>query len=331
MQPTLVIVAPTPGMVAINGRFAGEAAPDAPLFVPVAACGALYLQYAPLAPGWMPLARKLVFSGGAPLAQSLGEGVCAVCWPGGVTELELSPPRGARGARPRCSPPESTPCRICRGAEDFIELAGAKHALPPDADAPRLERLSGCAALIGSARGGDYLLLLSDDLTRLLGALQADAIALESAQVVQALTARGDVAGRGTLERWRAAPDGLALLSAGSGLDARRAHRASHAGGDRARGGGRGAGGRPRRGACATSRRRCASASRRKRVAQLCTLCLPMKYGPPDGEPCVGLLRAQDARLAAVLPLYYRCEPVAGGWQITPPRPCPQTPAVPPA
>ena len=42
-----------------------------------------------------------------------------------------------------------------------------------------------------------------------------------------------------------------------------------------------------------------------------------MKYGPPDGEPCVGLLRAQDARLAAVLPLYYRCEPVAGGWQIT--------------
>lgn len=315
MQPTLVIVAPTPGMVAINGRFAGEAAPDAPLFVPVAACGALYLQYAPLAPGWMPLARKLVFSGGAPLAQSLDDGVCAVCWPGGVTELELSPPR-APEERAALLAPESMPCRICRGAEDFIELAGAKHALPPDADAPRLERLSGCAALIGSARDGDYLLLLSDDLTRLLGALQADAIALESAQVVQALTARGDVAGRGTLERWRAAPDGLALLSAeavwmrGEPIAPVTPEETVRAAVDAALAGD------------LDAALRDLSPALRERfspeaVAQLCTLCLPMKYGPPDGEPCVGLLRAQDARLATVLPLYYRCEPVAGGWQIT--------------
>ena len=35
MQPTLAIVAPAPGMIALNGRFAGEASPDEPLLAAV--------------------------------------------------------------------------------------------------------------------------------------------------------------------------------------------------------------------------------------------------------------------------------------------------------
>ena len=45
-----------------------------------------------------------------------------------------------------------------------------------------------------------------------------------------------------------------------------------------------------------------------------------MKYGVPDARPCVGLLKAENAHLATVRPLYYRAEPVGGRqgpWQIT--------------
>ena len=51
-----------------------------------------------------------------------------------------------------------------------------------------------------------------------------------------------------------------------------------------------------------------------------CDLCVPMKYGVPETRVCVGLLRAENAHLATVRPLYYRAEPSGGRqgpWQIT--------------
>lgn len=55
-------------------------------------------------------------------------------------------------------------------------------------------------------------------------------------------------------------------------------------------------------------------------IKETCDLCVAMKYGVPDARPCVGLLRAENAHLATVRPLYYRAEPAGGRqgpWQIT--------------
>ena len=48
MQPTLVLSAPHPGMVYIDGRFAGEVSDEHPLLRPVGVQGPVYLEYRPL-------------------------------------------------------------------------------------------------------------------------------------------------------------------------------------------------------------------------------------------------------------------------------------------
>ena len=191
MQPTLAIVAPAPGMIALNGRFAGEVSPGEALLAAVPLCGAVYLEYRPLTSGWLPMARRLVLSGGAPMAESLPDGVFAVFWPGNITEIELSPDE-AHAEIAGTLPPEGTSCLLVRGSQRRLEIGGLSCELPRGAQLPSLNRLDGCIALTGEARDGQYLLLLAPDFSRQTGALQADEIGFESAQVVRALTSAGD-------------------------------------------------------------------------------------------------------------------------------------------
>ena len=67
MQPTIIFTAPVPGMIYLNGHFAGEASGDHPLFAPVSPFGAVYIEYRPLARGYPATATKCVFSGGRKL------------------------------------------------------------------------------------------------------------------------------------------------------------------------------------------------------------------------------------------------------------------------
>ena len=93
MQPTLVVSATHPGILYINGHFDGETCLDAPLIRPVGSRGALYLEYRPLSSIHLPMARKLVFSGGIPLPESVeeAENLNVILWPGNVSEVEISP------------------------------------------------------------------------------------------------------------------------------------------------------------------------------------------------------------------------------------------------
>lgn len=314
MQPTLAIVAPAPGMIALNGRFAGEASPDEPLLAAVPPCGAVYLEYRPLASGWLPMARRLVMSGGAPMPERLPEDAFAVYWPGGVTELELSPEE-AHAETDEALPPEGTPCRMVRGARRRVEIGGLSCELPRGAELPSLRRLDGCAALTGRARDGEYLILLTADLSRQTGALQADEIDMEPPQIVRARTAAGDPSGRCALERWRADGNGLWLLSSetvwpeGGPRAPRTAEDAVRMAVDAALAGDAEESARwfapPLRGRLSL-----------EAIGNACDLCLPMKYAPPGGEPCVGLLRMEGERFARVRPLYYRAEFADGAWRI---------------
>ena len=310
MQPTLILRAPHPGLISINGRFAGEAGPDDPLIRPVQPRGAVYLEYRPLVSGCRSMARKLVFSGGEPMLRSMeeAEGVDIVIWPGGEVELELTPRSGRGEARRfqaagRSFSLESDGRLTCEGR--------ALAALPPGAEVPEYRSLPGGAALLGGCEGGRYLLTADPDFRAQTGLLRAQRIDIEADGRIRAVSGRSDLVGHGTLEIWRLAPEGLTLVSSDTAWadgaprwpktaaeTARAAVEAALAGLD----------GEAEGYLTEALRDRNPLGGIRDR----CDLCVEMRYAPPDPRPCVGLLTLLGENLARVRPLYYRASPTGG-------------------
>ena len=314
MQPTLILRAPHPGILYLNGRFTGGLGSEDALARPVNPRGAVYLDYRPLSAACRGMARKLVFSGGEPMAQSAeeAEGLDIVLWPGGAVEVEFAPePRRERvrfqaaGRSLTLSPDGQL---TCEGRELAI--------LPPGAQAPAYIPLPTGAAFTGPCDGGRYLLTADAALRAQTGLLRAKRIDIDPGGEIRALATRDDEVGHATLERWRLTPEGLTLLGSESAWED-------------------GAPRRPR------SARDTAIAAVEAALAGLteeadgyltpalreraplanirarCDLCTPMKYAVPDARPCVGLLRLEAANLARVRPLYYRAVEVErGSWQI---------------
>ncbi len=310
MLPTLILSAPHAGILYINGRFAGEVGPEEALMRPVNPRGAVYLDYRPLDESCRGMARRLVFSGGEPMAASAeeAEGADIVLWPGGAVEIELSPePRRGEArhfqAAGRALTLESDGRLLCEGRQLAL--------LPPGAQQPEYRALSGGAAFLGLCEGGRYLLTADAELRTQTGLLRARQIDIEPGGNIRAVAARDDQVGHATLESWQLLPEGLRLLASEpawadgaprwpqtASETARAAVEAALAGLDgeaegylspalRARA--------PLRG-----------------IREKCDLCVGMKYAAPDPRPCVGLLRLEAANLARVRPMYYRVSPSGG-------------------
>ena len=314
MQPTLILRAPQPGLIYINGRFAGEAGPDDPLIRPVQPRGAVYLEYRPLTAAGHSLARKLVFSGGEPMPRSVeeAEGVDIVLWPGGEIELELTP-RPRRGAAQGF---RSAGHDLLLDADNHLSCDGRPLAiLPPGAEPPEFRPLPVGAAFIGSCEGGKYLLTTDSELRVQTGLLRAHRFEIEADGRIRATVERADLAGHATLETWRLAPEGLTLISSEAAW----------------------ADGAPRRPATAAETAQAAveaalagldgeaegylSPALRERaplrdIRERCDLCVEMRYAPPDPRPCVGLLTMLGENLARVRPLYYRAAGAQGAYRI---------------
>lgn len=310
MQPTIICSVPAAGMIYLNGRFAGEAAPQRPLFAPVCPVGALYVEYRPLEGDGEALARRLVLSGGIPLAESLADvdGLTCVAWPGGALELELSPVR--RTVERFLL--EGLPCAITRGPSTELTLNGVPVALPEGAGLPTLMRLDGAAALLGGTEGGgQYLAALAPDLSAQTGLMTADSIEPTDGGLFSAFADLGDSVGHGRLEQWLADGDGLRCVSAES---------AWSAGGPRwpetAEGAMIAAVEAALAGMDAEADGYLTPTLAEKRplanVAEACDLCVPMKYPAPDPRPCVGLVKRINDHLATVRPLHYRAEATGG-------------------
>lgn len=316
MQPTLICTSRVPGMIYINGRFAGEASEARPLMAPVSPGGAVYLEYRPLSGPGRALARKIVLSGGAPLADSLSNagGLSCVAWPGGAIEAEFSP------AQVSTEPVlvDGLPGTLRRGEDTALLLNGLAIPVPEGALPPRLVRHGGKALLLGETAGsGQYLAALSPDLSSLLGTLFAQAI--EPADgLIHAVIDLGDTVGHGRLEQWLVEADGLRRVSSESVWAHGSPRWPDTAEGVMVAAVEAALAGLP--GECAGYLSPALAADGPLAdVAEVCDLCVPMKYSLPDARPCVGLLRAVNARLATVRPLYYRAEPVSGPqgpWQI---------------
>ena len=317
MQPTIICRAPAAGMIYLNGRFAGETSPQRPLFAPISPVGPLYLEYRPLAGDLDGMARRLVLSGGAPLAEPLADadGLYCVAWPGGVLEIELTP---FRRATERFTL-EGLPCAITRGPNAALSLNGVPVALPDGAGLPRLLRLNGAAALLGEAEGGErYLAALKADLSAQTGLLTADVIEPADGGLFSAFAALGDLVGHGRLEQWLVDGEGLHCVSAESAWSDGGPRWPTTAEGAMIAAVEAALAGLPGE-AEGNLSPALAEADPLAAVGDICDLCLPMKYGLPDARPCVGLLRAVNDHLASVRPLWYRAEPSGGRqgpWQI---------------
>ena len=318
MQPMIICAAPAPGMICLNGRFAGEVAPGRELFAPISPWGPVYLEYRPLSGTGGALARKLVLSGGLPLAESLADaaGLCCVAWPGGALEVEFTPFESCVERFLL----EGLPCALTRGEATTLTLNGADVALPPGVQIPRLLRLNGAAALLGNVEGGgQYLATLSADLSTPTGLMTADSIEEADGGLFSAFAALEDGVGHGRLEQWLADAGGLHCVSAESTWSRGGPHWPAAAGDaviaaveaaligltDESEG----------YLSPALSREHPLTA-----VSEVCDLCTPMKYGFPDARPCVALVKAVNDHLATVRPLYYSAEPSGGRqgpWQIT--------------
>lgn len=316
MQPTLVLSAPLAGILYINGRFAGELSKDAPLLRPVSSHGAVYLDYRPLSGGCASMARKLVFSGGAPMQQSVdeAENLNIILWPGGTVEIELHPE--TLGLRPLHF--ELSGHHFLLDGNTFSCDGHRLSSVPEGIQPPELFVLPTGNALLGKIRNDRYLMTLDAQFTRQTGFLRARQIELETDGHIRAVVSRDDLVGHATLENWKLAPEGLTLLSrepawlngqpiwpAEPAKAARAMVEASLAELD------------------GEAEAYLSPALRAQnipaRLRESCDLCIEMRYAPPDARPCVGLLRLSSDRLAQVHPLYYRAVPTGGPqgpWQI---------------
>jgi len=311
MQPSMVISAPGTGMIYINGRFAGECGPETPLMRPVNPTGAAYIEYRPLEDGFLPMARRLVFSGGRPMAQSIESAgsVRAVCWPGGITEIELTPAAAAP------DPPLVFEAgglrlvldgqkRLCRGEQVLAQL-------PPGAGLPEYMALGHGGGLMGHCSDGMYLVTGNREFSHSNGFLQAKRIEAESDGRIRAMIDRGDLVGHGSLETWRLEDEGLRMISSepswvnGSPRWPKRALDTVLAAVEAELAGLRG----EAEGYLSPALR---ARSPLEKIAERCDLCGEMKYGLPDGRPCAALIRLEGEAIAAAEPLYYRVSPSGG-------------------
>lgn len=308
MQPTLVVSAIHPGILYINGHFAGELCSDAPLIRPVGSRGALYLDYRPFSSAHLPLTRKLVFSGGSPMPGSVedAESLNVILWPGNIAEIEISP---------QCVHPSRQHFHL--NGHDFTLDGETLHlicdgrrlaTLPEGADVPEMHPLPSGIVLTGRCTGGKYLLSTDSDFRNQTGFLMANQLDIESAGHIRAVISSSDLAGHAMLENWQLSPEGLMLISSepawvnGTPRHPKTPEETARAAVEAALFG------------LNDEAERYLSPSLRSRIPladirDKCDLCVEMKYASIHARPCVGLLQLEGARLGRVTPLYFRFSP----------------------
>lgn len=118
MQPICVFRSDTAGLVYLNGRFAGEIGGNVRLSAPVSPQGALIIEFRPTIPGVLPMATRIAFSSGKPVAESLAKEtrLKAVYWPCGALDMDLFPETLSGEEAAEVSAPEWSPEGACAAA-----------------------------------------------------------------------------------------------------------------------------------------------------------------------------------------------------------------------
>lgn len=316
MQPTLVICASQPGILYLNGLFSGEISPDEPLIRPVSPRGAVYMDFRPLESGYFPVTRKIVFSGGKPMAESVekAEDMGVILWPGGICEIEITPP-----------PFEDTaPRRFSYGGHDFVisgdvpKLYCGQHllgTLPEGASTPEVFKLEGGYAFMGRSNGAKYLLCSDAALKNGTGFIAADEISIEDDETITAVLLEKDIAGHASTEKWRLTPSGPELISSEPGWQNGRA-KAPETAEETAVAAVQAA----LMGKADEAAGYLSEEMKNKNVLDALfgkyDLCTTMKYAHPDNRPCIALVRLAGEHMAVAEPMYYSCQMTDDGYKI---------------
>lgn len=316
MQPILALSASHPGILYLNGSFAGELSAAIPLMRPIGGRGAVYLDYRPFTNACRSMARRLVFSGGEPMAESVeeNENLNVIIWPGGTVEVELIPEvRAAESLSFEFAGHHFT-LEACRLLCDGHPLG----RLPEGAQLPEGRAFPEGIALLGRCSGGNYLFTCDPACTHQSGFLQARQLEMENDGRIRAVVSPGDLVGHARLESWRLTPEGLMLISSEPAWANAAPHwpqtpeetaiaalEAAMAGLDD------------------EAERYLSPALRTKlspaALRAMGDLCVKMKYAHPGARPCVGIVKLEGGRLARIMPLYYKASPSGGAqgpWQI---------------
>lgn len=321
MQPMLIVASEIPGLIYVNGRLIGEVEEGRPQTLPVSPSGAVYLEHRPMGCSRLPMAQRIVFSGGEPLADSLAraEGVEAVLWPGGLLEVELTPAENV-SAPPELSRSGGVRC-LCWGSCLLLERGEetVRCALPEGAQQTELCQCGALPCLKGRMRGGgEYAQVYSQDYGRLLLSLSGESVRIEPDGGLEVLIDPQDLVGHARLETWRTGEEGCTLArreplwSRGAPSwpqtpqdTALAALQAAQQGlMDEARG-------------YLAPQSACEEALLR---AQESRGCVRLPRPVPSAEPCVGLLHLENERLLRVEPVRYAAEPLPGlqgPWRLT--------------
>lgn len=311
MQPTLALSASHPGILYLNGHLAGELCAETPLMRPVGSQGAVYLDFRPFTNACRSMTRRLVFSGGMPLAESAesAENLSIVVWPGGAVEIELTPETHA----PSLQHFQLGGHSFCLNGETLLLSCDGNPlcTLPAGAQIPQMHSTPQGVALLGECAEGKYLLTLNPTCQAYTGLLRARQLQLESDGRIRAVVSPEDLVGHATLETWRLTLEGLMLISSEPAWSngaprwpktpeetARAAVEAALAG-------------------LESEAERYLSPALRNQfplsgIRDKCDLCVEMKYAPPSSRPCVGLLHLEGAHMGRVSPLYFRASPSGG-------------------
>ena len=307
MQPTLVICASQPGILYLNGLFSGEISPDEPLIRPVSPRGAVYMDFRPLENGYLPVTRKIVFSGGKPMGESVerAEDIGAVLWPGGICEIEITPPVSATQDIRRFSFGGHT----FSISGEIPKLYCGRHllgTLPEGASIPKVIKMQEGYVFSGESGGSKYLLTADKALKNGTGFLSADEIEIGDDETITAKLKEKDIAGHATIEKWRLSAEGLELVSSEQGWEDETAKHPQSAE------------------ETAIAAVQAALLGKTDEALEYLhedlrdknpldnlfgkyDLCTQMKYAHPDNKPCIALIRLENERLAVAEPLYYGC------------------------
>lgn len=311
MQSVTVISCKIPGMIYLNGRFAGECAPDSPYIAPVSPRGALYIEHRPFLRGYAPQAHRVALAGGNLVAESVPEGMFAVQWPGYIAELELAAAPLAR-VESAFSSLDGVPVAILRGTETVLRVAGNEVALPEGAGLPaaRVE-LGPAVAFTGETPVGKYLACFAAESYQSAGAVVADDIEIEESGRVRALTHLRDTVGHARIEIWEARADALESLDAeyawADGFPAwpKSAEDAALAALEAAF-----------LGLSAEAEGylvpRLRGSGLLGRIAEEFDAATRLKYALPEGRHAIGLLKRETDRCARVEPAYYKAVAMGG-------------------
>lgn len=324
MQPMILLGSAVEGIVSVNGGFWGEVRPDAPLLRPIGPYGAIYLQFQPLVPGYLSMARRFVFSAGRPVPASFDglRGVSAVAWPFGVTELELTPDRvyPATQEETRLTGAGRALRLTTRGEKTtlFIEEAGRPLTieLPDGAHEPALAEGDGLFYVSGAREGGRFVVALDAETGRERLRVTGDEITFLGGGRIAVAERVGDLAGhmrrtvwRNTGERFEPETPELAPNPSGEFLAtnpadcARAALECVQLGLDEM--------------AAAYFDDGAQMADSARQTARSTGSTALLRFAPPDGRRAVAAIRPLRPALAEAVPVYYEAILRDGAWRLT--------------